>query len=178
MINEQRSTGAFLRGRPLLFYSLIFEIAHCLAGNTVKYGVLTKDLATKQVLTWEISAHPNLRFALTPLQKLIHQLPQTGYQITLHTDQGWHYQHRVWRKLLRKGRIRQSMSHRATCLDNATCETVFSKLKAEIGTDTSYHNQDKLIQAIEEWLHFYNERRIQTKLVNQTPYQYEQCLVA
>ncbi|MDX2311832.1 hypothetical protein NDN42_06165, partial [Limosilactobacillus mucosae] len=28
-------------GRPLLFYSLIFEIAHCLADNTVQYGVLT-----------------------------------------------------------------------------------------------------------------------------------------
>ncbi len=42
----------------------------------------------------------------------------------------------------------------------------------------NYHNQDELIQAIEEWMHFYNERRIQTKLSNQTPYQYEQCLVA
>ena len=70
------------------------------------------------------------------------------------------------------------MSHRATCLDNAACETVFSKLKAEIRTDTSYHNQDDLIQAIEEWLHFYNERRIQTKLGNQTPLQYEQYLIA
>ena len=70
------------------------------------------------------------------------------------------------------------MSHRATCLDNAACETVFSKLKAEIGQDTSYQNQAELIQAIEEWIHFYNERRIQTKLGNQTPLQYEQSLVA
>lgn len=30
------------------------------------------------------------------------------------------------------------------CLDNAACETVFSKLKAEIGTDNSYHNLDEL----------------------------------
>ena len=52
------------------------------------------------------------------------------------------------------------MSHRATCLHNAACETVFSKLKAEIGQDTSYRSRDELIQAIEEWLHFYNERRI------------------
>lgn len=65
------------------------------------------------------------------------------------------------------------MSHRATCLDNAACETVSSKLKAEIGTDTNYHNQ-----AIEDWIHFYNKRRIQTKLGNQTPLQYEQNLVA
>lgn len=121
------------------------------------YLEILKDLATKQVLTWAISEHPNLRFALTPLQKLLKQLPQTGYQLTLHTDQGWHYQHRAWRKLLRKGKIRQSMSHRATCLDNAACETVFSKLKAEISQDTSYRSRDELIQAIEEWLHFYNK---------------------
>ncbi len=41
MINEQRSTTQKCAGRPLLFYSLIFEIAHCLADNTVQYGVLT-----------------------------------------------------------------------------------------------------------------------------------------
>ena len=70
------------------------------------------------------------------------------------------------------------MSHRATCLDNAACETVFSKSKAEIDADTRYRNQDELKQAVKEWLHFYNERRIQTKLGNQTPLQYEQYLVA
>lgn len=142
------------------------------------YLEIIKDLATNQLLTWSISQHPNLQFALDLFQQLLKQLPHTGYQLTLHTDQGWHYQHRAWRKLLRQGNIRQSMSHRATCLDNAACETVFSKLKAEIGPDTSYRNQEELSQAINEWIHFYNERRIQTKLGNQTPLQYEQNLVA
>lgn len=161
------------------YQKMVCDITEMKAGNGKKiYLEIIKDLATKQVLTWAVSDHPNLQFALAPLQTLIKQLPYTGYQITLHTDQGWHYQHRAWHKLLRKGRIRQSMSHRATCLDNAACETVFSKLKAEIGADTSYCDQDKLKQAVEEWLHFYNERRIQTKLGNQTPNQYEQCLVA
>ena len=161
------------------YQKMVCDITEFKAKNGQKvYLEIIKDLATKQVLTWAISEHPNLRFALTPLQELLKQLPQTGYQITLHTDQGWHYQHRAWRKLLRKGKIRQSMSHRATCLDNAACETVFSKLKAEIEADTRYRNQDELKQAVEEWLHFYNERRIQTKLGNQTPLQYEQYLVA
>lgn len=79
---------------------------------------------------------------------------------------------------MREGHIRQSMSHWVTCLDNAAYETVFSKPKAEIGQDTSYWSRDELIQAIEEWLHFYNERRIQTKLGNQTSLQYKQNLVA
>ena len=41
----------------------------------------------------------SLQFALDPLRQLLKQLPHTGYQLTLHTDQGWHYQHRAWRKL-------------------------------------------------------------------------------
>lgn len=161
------------------YQKMVCNITEFKAHNGQKvYLEIIKDLATKQILTWAIGQRPTLNFALIPLQKLLDQLPHTGYQLTLHTDQGWHYQHHTWRKLLRQGHIRQSMSHRATCLDNAACETVFNKLKAEIGQDTSYQNQVELIQAIEEWLHFYNERRIQTKLGNQTPLQYEQSLVA
>lgn len=161
------------------YQKMVCDITEFKAYNGQKvYLEVIKDLATKQILTWTIGQSPTLHFALTPLQKLLDQLPYTGYQLTLHTDQGWHYQHHAWQKLLREGHIRQSMSHRATCLDNAACETVFSKLKAEIGQDTSYRSRDELIQTIEEWLYFYNERRIQTKLGNQTPLQYEQNLVA
>ena len=142
------------------------------------YLEIIKDLATNQILTWAISTRPTLEFCLKPLHKLIKLLPHTGYQLTLHTDQGWQYQHRTWRILLKHGRIRQSMSHRATCLDNAACETVFSKLKAEIEPDTNYANQAALTQAIEEWIDYYNHRRIQTKLGNLTPLQYEARLVA
>lgn len=118
---------------------MVCDITEFKAHNGQKvYLEIIKDLATKQILTWAIGQRPTLNFALIPLQKLLDQLPHTGYQLTLHTDQGWHYQHHTWRKLLRQGHIRQSMSHRATCLDNAACETVFNKLKAEIGQDTSY----------------------------------------
>lgn len=70
------------------------------------------------------------------------------------------------------------MSHQATYVDNAACKTVFSRLTAEIGQDTSYQNRAELTQALEEWLCFYNKWRIQTKLGNQTPPQYEWNLVA
>ncbi|WPU43630.1 IS3 family transposase [Limosilactobacillus reuteri] len=174
---KNRLNRRFMSNRK--YQKMVCDITELKTHNRRKvYLEIIKDLATNQILTWAISQHPNLQFALTPLQRLLKQLPHTGYQLTLHTDQGWHYQHRVWRKLLRQGNIRQSMSHRATCLDNAACETVFSKLKAEIGPDTSYRNQEELSQAINEWIHFYNERRIQTKLGDQTPLQYEQNLVA
>ncbi|MCG4779134.1 hypothetical protein L0P10_19845, partial [Eggerthella lenta] len=58
------------------YQKMVCDITELKAGNGKKvYLEIIKDLATKQVLTWAISAHPNLWFALTPLQKLIHQLP-------------------------------------------------------------------------------------------------------
>ena len=161
------------------YQKMVCDITELKAKDGSKvYLEIIKDLATNQILTWEIGTHPTLEFSLKPLRKLIDLLPHTGYQLTLHTDQGWQYQHRAWRVLLKHGRIRQSMSHRATCLDNAACETVFSKLKAENRPDTDYANQEDLIQAIEEWIDYYNHRRIQTKLGNLTPLQYEARLAA
>ena len=161
------------------YQKMVCDITELKAKDGSKvYLEIIKDLATNQILTWEIGTHPTLEFSLKSLRKLIDLLPHTGYQLTLHTDQGWQYQHRAWRVLLKRGRIRQSMSHRATCLDNAACETVFSKLKAEIKPDTDYANQEDLTQAVEEWIDYYNHRRIQTKLGNLTPLQYEARLAA
>jgi len=70
----------------------------------------------KRVLEFEISNHPDLEFSLAPLKRLVNTLPETGYRVLLHTDQGWQYQHKQWRKLLKKGKIKQSMSRRATCI--------------------------------------------------------------
>ncbi|GKT04698.1 hypothetical protein OKN36_22340, partial [Furfurilactobacillus sp. OKN36] len=48
--------------------------------------------------------------------------------------------------------IRQSISRRATGLDNAACETVFDKLKVEIGSLQQYANASELTKAIDSWI--------------------------
>ena len=58
------------------YQKMVCDITELKAKNGQKvYLEIIKDLATKQVLTWAISEHPNLRFALTPLQELLKQLP-------------------------------------------------------------------------------------------------------
>ncbi|MDM5333007.1 IS3 family transposase [Ureibacillus composti] len=54
------------------------------------------------------------------------------YRTTIHSDQGWHYQHITWVKTLSQNRIFQSMSRKATCADNAVMENFFSLLKQEM----------------------------------------------
>lgn len=53
------------------------------------------------------------------------------------------------------------MSRRTTCLDNAACETIFNKLKAEIEPSNSFETGKDLTVAIKEWIQYYNEEKIQ-----------------
>jgi hypothetical protein len=57
------------------YQKMVCDITELKARNGKKvYLEIIKDLATKQVLTWAISEHPNLHFALISLQKLLNQL--------------------------------------------------------------------------------------------------------
>ncbi|MDM8099889.1 IS3 family transposase [Oceanobacillus sp. FSL K6-0251] len=56
---------------------------------------------------------------------------------TLHSDQGWHYQHNQWVKTLKENKVFQSMSRKATCADNASMENFFGILKQEM-----YHGEE------------------------------------
>ena len=163
----------FMTNRPL--QKLVCDVTELQAGNGEKvYLEVIKDLYSKRILEWELSTHPTLQFSLAPLERLVAALPHTGYQITLHTDQGWQYQHRAWHRLLHEGRIRPSMSRRSTCLDNAACETVFNKLKAEMTPAKECADANILMSTIDEWINYYNEDRIQTRLGSIAPRTYEE----
>lgn len=169
---KNKLSRRFMTDRPL--QKLVCDVTELQAGNGEKvYLEVIKDLYSNRILEWELSTHPTLQFSLAPLERLVTALPHTGYQITLHTDQGWQYQHRAWHRLLRKGHIRQSMSHRSTCLDNAACETVFNKLKAEMTPAKEYSSAKDLMMAVDEWMIYYNENRIQTRLGSISPSTFE-----
>ena len=63
----------------------------------------------------------------TMLDKAFEQIPD-GTDLILHSDQGWQYQHKQYQRLLREKDIRQSMSRKGNCLDNAVIEN-FRKLQ-------------------------------------------------
>ena len=130
------------------------------------------DMYNNEILTYAISTRPNFEFTIQPLKQLVKQLPKLPYRTTLHTDQGWQYRHRYWRKTLKQNRIIQSMSRRATALDNAVMESFFNKLKVEIGALKNYTSASQLIAAINNWIQYYNHTRIQTKLNGHSPVAY------
>ena len=65
------------------------------------------------------------------LDKAFATIPD-GTGLILHSDQGWQYQHKLYQRMLKAKGIRQSMSRKGNCLDNAVAENFFGLLKSEL----------------------------------------------
>ena len=91
--------------------------------------------------------------------------------LIFHSDQGWQYQQHIWHKALNDRGIIQSMSRKGNCLDNAPIENFFGKLKNEMfyGHEYEFNTLDQLKEAIEEYIEYYNTKRIKVKLKGLTP---------
>ena len=89
------------------------------------------DLYSSDLVSYTISEHPVLSMVTSMLNKAFDQIPNNTKWI-LHSDQGCQYQHKQYQRLLAKKGVRQSMSRKGNCLDNAVVENFFGLLKSEL----------------------------------------------
>ena len=87
------------------------------------------DLCSGDLVSYTISARPVLDMVTSMLDKAFEKLPD-GTGLILHSDQGWQYQHKKYQTMLKEKGIRQSMSRKGNCLDNAVIENFFGLLKS------------------------------------------------
>ena len=100
------------------------------------------------------------------LEKAFTKIPDNT-NLILHSDQGWQYQHKHYQKMLKEKGIRQSMSRKGNCLDNACAENFFGLLKTEL-----LHSIEHFIQELHEYIEWYNNKRI--KLNGLSPIDFRQ----
>lgn len=87
----------------------------------------------------------------------------------LHSDQGWQYRHQWYQYQLREFGIIQSMSRKGNCLDKACAECFFGTLKSESFYASKFKDIDGLKIAIEDYIRYYNTRRISLKFNGLSP---------
>ncbi len=97
------------------------------------------------------------------IYKAFEKIPD-GTGLILHSDQGWQYQHKRYQRMLREKGIRQSMSRKGNCLDNAVIENFFGLLKSELLYLQEFQSMEHFKQELVEYLDYYNNRRIKAKL--------------
>lgn len=120
------------------------------------------DLHTREVLSYTYGYSPNVQLVIEMLEK---GLPDNNYRnLIIHSDQGFQYQNRRFQTWLADRGIKQSMSRKGNCLDNALAENFFSQLKAEFYYMNSFKSIKEFTKQLEDYIHYYNHERIITKL--------------
>ena len=130
------------------------------------------DLFNGEVVSYSLSCHPNFKQITDMLEDAFQKLPDKVDDLILHSDQSWQYQMKSYQNLRKAKGITQSMSRKATCLDNAVAENFFGLLKTELFYLEKFDSLDQLEKAIVEYIDYYNNRRIKLKLNGLSPVQY------
>lgn len=130
------------------------------------------DLYNREVICYTLSRHPNFEMISKMLEKAFQKLPDRADGLILHSDQGWLYQIKPYQDMLASKGIVQSMSRKATCLDNAVVENFFGILKTELFYLEDFESVDQLQDAIVEYIDYYNNQRIKSSLNYLSPVQY------
>lgn len=126
------------------------------------------DFCSKEIISWSISTSPNMQQQRRLLQGLLSKMPSGTHPI-LHSDRGWQYQQKYWINTLKKNGIRQSMSRKGNCYDNAATEQVFGHLKDEFFRARQWKDFESFQKDLNNYIVHWNTKRRQVKLNGLTP---------
>lgn len=129
------------------------------------------DLYNGEVISYNLSRHPNHAQTTDMLEKAFAKISDNT-NLILHSDQGWQYQHKRYQKMLADKGIRQSMSRKGNCLDNACAENFFGLLKTELLYLQEFMSVEHFISELTEYIEWYNNKRIKLKLDGLSPVDY------
>lgn len=89
----------------------------------------------------------------------------------IHSDQGCHYTSYRFIQLVEDAQLRQSMSRKANCWDNAPQESLYGHMKDEIDL-SSCQTHTQVVSLIADWVDYYNNERYQWDLARLSPNEY------
>lgn len=129
------------------------------------------DMFNGEIISYNISRSPNIEQIYDMLEKAFEKFDSLE-GLVIHSDQRWQYQHYSYRQRLAEHKIIQSMSRKGNCLDNAMAENFFGIMKSELLYAEKFESPDDFIMALEEYIDYYNNKRIKSRLKGKSPVQY------
>lgn len=147
----------------------------------MKYGVSSKaylsailDLGDKSIVSFVIG-HSNNNALVFETFDLAHEQYPDAKPI-FHSDRGYQYTSKSFKKKLDDAGITQSMSRVSRCIDNGPMEAFWGMLKSEMYYLKTFHTYEELKQAVTEYIDYYNGSRYQKRLNCMTPLEYRHYL--
>ncbi|HQL35394.1 MAG TPA: IS3 family transposase [Bacillota bacterium] len=148
----------------------------------MKYGVDSKaylsailDLGDKSIVSFVLGRSNNNELVFRTFD-IAHQEYPNAKPI-FHSDRGFQYTTKTFKKKLDDAGMTQSMSRVSRCIDNGPMEAFWGMLKSEMYYLKKFNSYDELQAAIIDYIDYYNNHRYQKRLRCMTPIEYRQHLM-
>jgi len=153
---------------------LLTDISYLPYNGTFAYLSTILDAFTKQILAYVLSPSLEVDFVLETVNLLIENHGISLHAETIvHSDQGCHYTSHSFINILYDKKLRQSMSRRGNCWDNAPQESFFGHMKDHIKDKLATAAEYAEIKAIvDDYMDYYNNERYQWHLAKLSPNEY------
>lgn len=152
-------------------HKLVTDVTEFKAAGKKLFLSPVMDLYNGEILAWEIATRPVYEMVDKMLMKVLGIL-KPGDKAMLHSDQGWQYQMEMYRQKLKDHTIKQSMSRKGNCHDNAPMESFFGLLKSEFFHRKKFSSLEELEAGLSKYIHYYNHDRIKMRLGGLSPVQF------
>ena len=140
----------------------VTDISYIKTGQGTLYLSVIRDLYDNSIVAYKTGTEQNINLVLRTI-KAAKRKEKITAELQLHSDQGFQYTSQAYFNLTKSYGITPSMSRRGNPYDNAMAENFFSILKTECIYRTKLRTYEEARLLIGQYIHFYNNERIQLK---------------
>lgn len=148
----------------------------------MKYGSESKaylsailDLGDKSIVSFVIGNSNNNELVFKTFD-IAHETHPNVKPI-FHSDRGYQYTSKSFKKKLDSAGMIQSMSRVSRCIDNGPMEAFWGMIKSEMYYLRKFNTFDELKESVIKYINYYNNQRYQKRLKCMTPIEYRQYLL-
>lgn len=150
----------------------VADFTYVRPGKDFKYVSIVMDLFTRKIVGTTISRKRNADLVSNTIKKSLKAHPGHCPEI-FHSDRGIEYaNYQVGNELEAQG-IKQSMSGKGNCYDNAHMESFFHTYKSEFYYPEQINSFQELKDKTAKYIQFYNRRRLHSSLGYKSPVDFE-----
>lgn len=146
-----------------------------------KYGTSGKaylsailDLSDKSIVSYVVSHFNNNDLVFKTFDVAHQNYPDA--KPLFHSDRGYQYTSKSFRKKLNNAGMKQSMSRVGRCIDNGPMEAFWGMLKSEMYYLKKFNTYEDLVESVRKYMDYYNNNRYQKRLNCMTPVEYREFL--
>lgn len=144
-----------------------------LKGGKFGYLAMWQDKVTRRIIGWSIAERIETELVIKALEKGIKQA-QVKAGAIIHSDRGSQYGSKRFREYVKEKGLRQSMSGKGNCYDNAQAESFFSRLKAELLEGGVFADLREAKLEVFSYIEgYYNRVRLHSGLGYKSPMEFE-----